>query len=326
MKVIQINQTGNPDNLHYLEFEKPTPNEGQVLVKISAIGVTFGDIMVQRGVYPIMPNLPATLGFECSGIVESVGSDVNNIAVGQSVAILGTAGCYAEFVVAEQAMVIPIPDSLDKDIAAAFPTAYLTAYHLLHSMGQVKSGQSVLVYGAAGGVGTAVIQLAKLAGVNVIGLSSSNEKTAFAKLQGADYVINYKTEDVISRVKEITGGVGVNLVLNSLAGKTFDQDFELLAPMGQIIWFGFASGYPESNLTETLGNSFMKSAGIRTFTLYNVFENTQLFKESVEILLGYLEQGKIKPNILKTIPLSDARKAHELMESSQVKGRVILKP
>lgn len=326
MKAIQIVQTGAPDNLRYQDLDKPTPGEGQVLVKTAAIGVTFGDIMVQRGVYPVMPDFPATLGFECSGTVESVGNGVNNITVGQSVVILGTAGCYAEFVVAEQALVIPVQDSLDKDIVAAFPTAYLTAYHLLHSMGHVQSGQSVLVYGAAGGVGTAVIQLAKLAGVSVIGLSSSDEKAAYAKQQGADYVINYKTENVVSRVKELTGGDGVSLVLNSLAGKTFEQDFELLAPMGQIIWFGFASGYPEINLTEALGNSFMKSAGIRTFSVYNIFENTELFTDSMKILLGYLEQGKIKPRIFKKIPLSDARKAHELMESSIVEGRVILEP
>jgi len=301
------------------------PAEGQVLVKVSVIGVTYGDVMVQRGVYPVMPELPATLGFECSGVVESIGKGVSDISVGQSVAVLGTMGCYAEYVVAEQAMVIPVPESLDKNLVAAFPIAYLTAYHLLHSMGQVKKGQTVLLYGAAGGVGTAVIQLAKLVGVNVIGISSSDEKATYAKQQGADDVINYNTENVIERVRDITDSNGVDLILNSIAGNTFEQDFELLAPMGQVIWFGFAAGYPQLNLTETLGNAFMKSAGIRTFTLYSIFENSQLFNSSVKTLVQYLVDGKIKPQIYEKILLSEAPRAHELLESSVVKGRLLLK-
>jgi len=326
MKAIQINQTGEPNILNYVELEKPTPAKGQILIKISAIGVTFGDIMVQRGVYPIMPSLPATLGFECSGIVESVGEGVSDIKVGQSVAVLGTMGCYADFVVAEQAMVFAVPDSVDKDSVAAFPITFLTAYHLLHTMGHIQSGQTILLYGAAGGVGTAVIQLAKLIGATVIGLSSSDDKIAYAKQQGADHVINYNTEDVTARVKEITNENGVDLILNSIAGKTFEQDFNVLASMGQIIWFGFAGGYPEVNLSESLGNGFMKSVGVRTFTIYNIFENAELYRNSMNTLVQYLVDGKINPQIHEKINLSEASRAHELMESSVVKGRLLLKP
>ena len=326
MKAVQIKKTGNPDVLEYIDIEQPSPGKGQVLVKTEAIGVTFGDIMVQRGVYPIMPTLPATLGFECSGIVESVGEGVSNIKIGQSVAVLGVAGCYAEYVVADEAMVFSVPDTIDKNLVAAFPITYLTAYHLLHTMGNVQSGQTILLYGAAGGVGTAVVQLAKMSGVNVIGLTSSDDKATYAKEQGADHVINYKTDDVVKRVYEITDGKGVNLVLNSLAGDTFEQDFNVLATMGQIIWFGFAAGYPQANLTESLGNGFMKSVGVRTFTLYNIFENPKLFAESMKTLLQYLAEGKIKPHIHEKITLSEAARAHQLMESSSVKGRLILVP
>jgi len=326
MKAIQIEQTGDTDVLEYVDIEQPSPDKGQVLIKTSTIGVTFGDIMVQHGVYPIVPPLPATLGFECSGIVESVGEDVSGIEPGQSVAVLGTMGCYAEYVVADKAMVIPVPDTMDKDIVAAFPITYLTAYHLLHTMGRVKPEQTVLMYGAAGGVGTAVIQLARLANVNVIGLTSSDDKASYAKQQGANHVINYKTEDVVQRVKEITGDKGVNLVLNSLAGDTFGRDFDTLAMMGQIIWFGFAAGSPQANLTELLGNGFMKSAGIRTFTLYNIFEMPELFTDSMKILIQYLKEGKIKPHIHEKIPLSEAARAHQLMEQSAVMGRLLLNP
>jgi len=326
MKAIQIKQTGETDVLEYVDIERPSPGKEQILVKTNAIGVTFGDIMVQHGVYPIMPPLPATLGFECSGIVESIGEGVSNIEIGQSVLVLGTMGCYAEYVVADKAMVIPVPDTIDKDLVAAFPITYLTAYHLLHTMGHIEPGQTVLLYGAAGGVGTAVIQLAKLANISVIGLTSSDDKAAYAKQQGANHVINYKTENVVQRVKEITDDKGVNLVLNSLAGNTFEHDFNVLANMGQIVWFGFAAGFPQANLTESLGNGFMKSAGIRTFTLYNIFENPELFVDSTKKLIQYLSEGKIKPHIHEKIPLSEAARAHQLMEQSAVMGRVILKP
>ncbi|MBL1275316.1 MAG: zinc-binding dehydrogenase [Ectothiorhodospiraceae bacterium] len=326
MKAIQIHQTGDIDVLKIVDIERPIPEKTQVLIKTSAIGVTYGDIMVQHGVYPVMPDLPATLGFECSGIVESVGEDVTGLVVGQSVAVLGTMGCYAEYVVADATMVMPVPDSIDKDLVAAFPITYLTAYHMLHSMGRIEEGQTVLVYAAAGGVGTAAIQLARLAGVNVIGLTSSDDKASYTKQQGAHHVINYKTEDVVQRVKELTNGDGVNLVLNSLAGNTLARDFEVLANMGQIIWFGFAAGYPQENLTEVVSNNFMKSTGIRTFTLYNIFENRELFISSFKTLLDYLNEGKIKPHIHEKLPLAEVARAHQLMESSVVKGRLVLKP
>jgi len=326
MKAVQIKKTGNPDVLEYIDIEQPSPGKGQVLVKTEAIGVTFGDIMVQRGVYPIMPTLPATLGFECSGIVESVGEGVSNIKIGQSVAVLGVAGCYAEYVVADEAMVFSVPDTIDKNLVAAFPITYLTAYHLLHTMGNVQAGQTVLIYGAAGGVGTAVIQLAKMVGVNVIGVTSSEDKVNYAKQQGADYVINYKTDDIIKVVNKITDGKGVNLILNSIAGDSFGNDFNNLATMGQIVWFGFAAGFPQANLTELLGGSFMKSSGIRTFTLYNVFAIPDLFSKSMRTLINYLTENKIKPHIHEVLPLSEADRAHKLLEGSSVKGRLILVP
>jgi len=325
MKAVQIKKTGNPDVLEYVDIERPLIDKGQVLVKTSAIGVTYGDIMVQQGVYPVMPSLPATLGFECSGIVESVGESVTVVKAGESVAVLGTIGCYADYVVADETMVIPVDDSIDKDLVAAFPITFLTAYHLLHTMGHVEPGQTVLLYGAAGGVGTAVIQLAKLVNVNIIGLTSSDDKAVYAKQQGANHVIIYKTEDVTQRINAITNEHGVDLVLNSMAGDTFDLDINVLANFGQIIWFGFSAGFPQSNLTELLSNSFMKSAGIRTFTLYNIFEKPDLFTNSINTLVQYLEQGRIKPHIHQKIALSEAAYAHQLMESSNVKGRLILK-
>ncbi len=206
-------------------------------------------------------------------------------------------------------------------------TALNFYYHMMHTMAQVKEGQTILVYAAAGGVGTAVAQLAKPAGVMCIGLTSTDEKARHAKEQGMEHVINYKSEDVTARIKEITGSKGANLILNSVAGDTFGRDFELLAPIGQIIWFGMAAGPPQGNLTEQLGAAFGKSAGIRTFVLYSIYDlDPQLTAESFELLFDYLTKGQIKPHIHERLPLSEAARAHELLESGTVNGKLLLKP
>ena len=176
-------------------------------------------------------------------------------------------------------------------------------------------------------MGTAVIQLAKQADVTVIGLTSTEEKVNFARAQGIDHIINYKTEDLVEQVKKITDGKGVSIILNSVAGDTFSRDFEILAPLGQIIWFGMAAGLPQGNLNEQLGAGFAKSAGIRTFVLYSIFDlDPTLASRSSGKLFGYLAEKKIKPHIYERIPLSEAARAHELLESGTVHGKLILKP
>jgi NADPH2:quinone reductase len=176
-------------------------------------------------------------------------------------------------------------------------------------------------------VGTAVIQLGKLAGVTIIGLTSSEEKVRFAREQGIDHIINYKTEDVLQKIKNITNGKGVNVILNSVAGNTFGRDFEALAPLGQIIWFGMAAGMPEGDLGQQLGTGFAKSAGIRTFLVFNVMDlNPVLMNRSVKALFDHLGRKKIKPHIYKRIPLAEAARAHRLLESGAVSGKLILKP
>jgi NADPH2:quinone reductase len=224
MKAVQIHETGGFDVLKYEEVKTPSPETGQVLINVVSASVNFADVMVRKGVYPFMPPLPAIPGLECSGIVESVGEGVTGIRPGQHVVLLGEK-CYAEYVLADAGSVTPIPDDLNMDEAAALIVNYATAYHMLYTMGGVKEGQCVLVYAAAGGVGTAVTQLAKIAGVKVIGLTSSDEKAQYARDQGIDFIINHKTEDVAEKIKEITHGQGVNLILNSVAGDTFGGTF-----------------------------------------------------------------------------------------------------
>jgi NADPH2:quinone reductase len=326
MKAVQIDKTGSWDVLKYREVETPSPGPSQVRVKTASISVNFADIMLRKGSYLETPPFPAVPGLECGGTIDAVGKNVKDLKAGQPVIVFGP-NCYAEYVLAETAQVVPVPVGIDLDDAAALTVNYLTAYHMLHSMADVQKGQTVLVYAAAGGVGTAVIQLSKPAGITVIGLTSSDEKSTFAQSQGADYIINYKREDVLARVKEITRDIGVELILNSVAGNTFARDFEALAPLGQIIWFGFAAGAPEKNLTDLLQSGFRKSLGIRTFVIYTIAQfHPGRMRQSYEVLFRYLKEGIVKPHIHERIPLQDAARAHRLLESGAVTGKLILKP
>lgn len=328
MKAIRIAQTGSPEALQYVNVPTPTPGRGQVLVRVTSASVNFADVMMRQGTYPMMPPLPFTPGLEYSGVIEAVGDDVAELKPGHNVVVFGSGAGYAQYAVADARAVIPIPDDLDKDLAAALPVVYLTAYHILHTLARIQAGQWVLVYAAAGGVGTAAIQLARLAGAHVIGLTSSEEKLHFAKDQGADHVINYKREDVVKRVHEITGGRGVDAILNSVAGDTLFRDFELLAPLGQIIWFGLAAGLPPESLVQQFANHFGRGVGIRTFHL--IFSVAQPYPElmmrAFETVLELLTARKVRPHIHECIPLADAARAHRLLESGAVKGKLILRP
>lgn len=326
MKAIQLHQTGAFEQLKYEAVDPPLADKNQVLIKVISASVNFADVMTRRGTYPMMPPLPAIPGNDCSGIVESVGEKVTQFHPGQPVAAIGL-GCYADYMVTSPLAVFPIAEDIDMDEAAAIPVNYLTAYHMLHTMAGVRKGQTILSYAAAGGVGTAVVQLARLAGVKVIGLTSTDAKADFARSQGYDHIINYQTADVVGRVKEITEGKGVEIILNSAAGDTFSRDFKMLAPLGQIIWFGMAAGPPQGNLAEQLGAKFVKSAGIRTFMLPSIFElDPALMARSAKILFKYLADKRIKPHIYERLPLSEAARAHKLLESGKVQGKLILKP
>jgi NADPH:quinone reductase-like Zn-dependent oxidoreductase len=326
MKAIQVHQTGSPDVLKYEDIKNPVPKSGQVLVKVISASVNWADVMLRKGTYPGMPSLPAIPGIDGTGIVESVGDNVTHVTPGQNVMIFSQK-CYAQYTVARAASVTPIPEGIDMDEAASLPVNYLTAYHMIHTMAHVQPGQTILIYAAAGGVGTAVIQLGKLAGITVIGLTSSDEKARYTKEQGIDYIINYNTEDVLQKLREITNGKGVNVILNSVAGNTFSRDFESLAPLGQIIWFGMAAGLPQENLAEQLGAAFVKSTGIRTFVVYSILDlDPSIMAESIDTLFKYLAEKKIKPQIYDRIPLAEAARAHDILENGAVTGKLILKP
>ncbi len=323
MKVIRMHQTGPYDVLRLEELETPEPGTGKVSIETAAISVNFADSLIRRGLYPAMPPLPAILGLEASGTVASVGDGVTGIDPGQRVVFFGPS-CYADRVVVDAHAVTPLPDGVSFEAAAALPVNYLTAYHMLHTMARMPAGSSVLVRAAAGGVGTAAAQLCKLAGIRAIGATSSSEKAAFARAQGYDEVIIYTQEDVAERVRELTDGRGVDVVLESVAGDVFAQSFDVLAPLGQIIWFGMAGGEPTIDLGAKIRETAGRSLGVRFFVLYSVASAD--FASSMRELLEHVEAGRITPRIHATLPLAEAGKAHELLESKAVMGKVLLTP
>ena len=263
---------------------------------------------------------------ELAGIVESVGEGVTKVSKGESVILLGRK-CYAEYAIASEREVTPIPKNVDPDMAATLPVNYLTAYHMIHTVTNTQSGQTILAYAAAGGVGTAIIQLGKLAGINVIGLTSTDEKVQYAKKQGITHVINHSKEDVTKKVMEITNGKGVDLILDSVAGKTFTSNFDMLAPLGQIILYGQRGGAPPPNTLDKLMTNFTRGIGIRVFTVYSVSARyPDLMTQSMTTMIEYLRKNKIHPEIYARIPLREAAKAHKLLESRVVTGKIILKP
>ncbi len=323
MQAIRINRTGGPEVMEYQELDDPVCGERQVLVAIKSISVNFSDVLVRRGEYPYMPQLPAILGSESAGEVVEVGDKVTAVKAGDQVIVFGHPS-YCSLAAVPDDKIVPIPQNIDLDAAAALPIIYLTAYHMLHTVRRVNNGETVLVYAAAGGVGTAIIQLGKIAGLKMIGLTSQDQKADLIREMGIDHVINYKQEPVVERVNELTSGKGVDLILDSVAGPGFDLNFKMLNTLGQVIWFGIADGNPSTNLLRALGSDPSQSYSVSMFHLFSIMKNPALARESFATLIEYLDQGLISPIIHQTLPLSEAGAAHEILEQHENTGKVIL--
>jgi len=323
MKAIRVDSAGSFEALQQVEVDRPVPEAGQVLVRTAAISINFADTMVRRGIYPGMPPFPVIPGLEASGTVEAVGEGVTTLKPGQRVVAFGRS-CYAEFVVFDESSVAALPDGVDLAAAAALPVVYLTAYHMLHTMAKLEKGSTVLVRAAAGGVGTAVGQLCRRAGIRAIGTTSSRLKADFALDQGYDEVILYTEENVVERVRALTAGQGVEVVLDAVAGDGFAEGFEMLAPLGQIIWFGMAAGPPRADIGQKILEHAGRSAGVRFFVLYSVPPDQ--FAASMKSLLQDVASGTINPRIHATLPLDQAGRAHEALESQAVMGKILLEP
>ena len=327
MKAVIIEQTGGSDKLIYKEVDTPQPGAGQVLIKVEAAPVNFIDTIIREGNMPpgMMPDLPYISGVEGSGIV--VDANGSELIEGQKVAFLGTIGAamYAEYTVVDSDKLIVLDDNADLVEAGAMPVTYFTAYHMLHNVVRAEKDKFALIYASTGGVGTALIQLAKVAGLKVIALDRKDDKVTRALELGADYAFN-STGDWIDEVKRVTDGKGVNYIFNPVAGDTIKQDLDVLATLGHIVVFGFLAGAGETNTQAEILNHFSKAPTLSYSEIYaTYFSQFDLVKSSLEQVYRLLSEGKLKP-IYSTMPLPEASLAHQQLESGKVMGKLVLTP
>jgi NADPH2:quinone reductase len=277
-----------------------------------------------------MPPLPAIPGIELAGTVVEQGPGVSEPAVGQPVFVSARdlpvrAGCYAEYIAVPTHAAHPLPAGCSLEAAACLSN-YQVAYHLLHSAARGVAVESVLIHTAAGGVGSAAVNLALIAGIKVIGVAGSEAKRLAVEALGAQHAIDYRGEDVIARVNEITGGRGVDLILDPIGGKGFGRNFAMLASLGMVISYSRLDGPPDPEFLSSMRAHSSKSPAVRFFTIHSFDDRPDIRAATMRTLLDHLAAGRIRPLIHDRLPLSEAARAHQLLESGAVIGKLLVKP
>jgi NADPH2:quinone reductase len=338
---IIITHYGGPDELRVVEEECPEPKEGDVRVKVLAAGVSLPDVMMREGIPPETPRLPFTPGWDLVGVVERLGDGVSGIEPGQIVAALPITGAYAEFVCLPQRELVPVPSGLDAAEAVSLVLNYVTAYQMLHRSAKVKPGQRVLIHGAAGGVGSALLQLGRLAGLERYGTCSSRGASAVSELAGIP--IDYQRQDFVEEIHRLTRE-GVDAVFDGIGGAHIWRSRKALRPGGRVVAYGLTAMLRGGRLASGRGGRRDRFRGIAIFGLYiaggwllpgrkrvvpySIQWLKRLrpawFRQDLIALFDLLKQQKIKPLIAQRFPLTEARLAHELLGKGGVTGKIVL--
>jgi NADPH2:quinone reductase len=321
-KAIVVHQTGGPEQLSFEDHSVGEPGPGQVKLRQTAIGLNFIDTYQRSGLYPVQA--PFVAGNEGAGVITALGEGVTDFKVGDRVAYQGQIGAYATERLAAAERMVPIPEGIDDQTAAAIMLKGLTAYYLLHKTWPLARGEAILWHAAAGGVGQIATQWAKALGATVIATAGSAEKLELARAQGCDHLINYRTEDFAARVKEITGGKGVDVVYDGVGKATFEQSLDCLRPRGLMASFGNASGVvsiPDITVLSRKGSLYVT----RPTTAHYLGAREALL-EGADALFVAVASGSIKVNIGKTFPLSQTADAHRALEGRETTGSVVLLP
>jgi len=338
MRQIWITRTGGPEVLEVREAPDPEPGEGQVRIRVKASGVNFADTMARIGLYPDAPKIPCVVGYEVAGTVERAGKGVTGFADGDRVLALVRFGGYSDVVIAPVNQVVKLPDSLTFESAAAIPVNYLTAWIMLITLGNVAAGDKVLVHAAAGGVGQAALQICKHRGAEVIGTASPGKHARLREL-GVAHTIDYTTQDFAEEVKRITGGRGVDIVLDAVGGKSFAKSYASLAPLGRLFIFGassFSSGQTRNIATVLKGFFALPSfkplklmdenRGVFGVNLGHLWGETARTQRILKEMLALVETGVLAPVVDKTFPFSKAGEAHAFLGDRKNFGKVLLAP
>jgi NADPH:quinone reductase len=340
---IIVTHYGGPDALKVVEEECPEPKEGEVRVRVLAAGVSLPDVMMREGVHPETPPLPFTPGWDLVGVIDRLGAGVSGIEPGQVVAALPINGAYAEFVCLPQRDLVPVPSGLDRAEAVSLILNYVTAYQMLHRSAKVSPGQRVLIHGASGGVGTALLQLGHLAKLEMYGTCSSRAASTVSDLGAIP--IDYQHQDFVKEIHNLTGK-GVDVVFDSIGGTHIWRSRKALRPGGTVVAYGLTSSLSGGRLASGRPGGRHRFRAIAIFGLYIAASwllpgrkrvvpysiqwlkrlRPALFREDLIALFDLLKQRKIMPLIARRLPLADARHAHELLGKGGVIGKIVLVP
>lgn len=323
MRAVVCKEYGPPESLVVEEVAEPEVSPGKVRIEVRAAGVNYPDVLIIQNKYQFKPPLPFTPGGEVAGVVSEVGEGVTHVAPGDRVlASTGWAG-FAEQAVAEARGVIPIPDAMDFETAAAFLMTYGTSHHALVDRAEIQPGESLLVLGAAGGVGLAAVEIGRVLGARVIAAASSPEKLAVCKEHGAEEGIDYSREDLKQRAKELTGGQGVDVVYDPVGGELAEPALRATAWKGRFLVIGFVAGIPKVPLNLTL----LKGCQVvGVFWGAFVGRENERHQRNVRELLGWYEEGKLRPRISASYPFDRVAEALNDLALRRVKGKVVLVP
>jgi NADPH2:quinone reductase len=338
---IIVTHYGGPDALQVVEEECPEPKDGEVRVKVLAAGVSLPDVMAREGIHPETPAVPFTPGWDLVGVVDRSGRGVSGIEPGQMVAAMPIHGGYAEFVNLPQRELVPVPSGLDPAEAVSLILNYVTAYQMMHRSARVKAGQSVLIHGASGGVGTALLQLGRVAGLEIYGTCSSRGASAVS--DAGAIPIDYQHQDFVEEIHRLTGE-GVDVVFDSIGGAHIWRSREALRSGGRVVAYGLTGSLSGGRLASGRSGGRHRFRGVAIFGLYIAGGwllpgrkrvvpysiqtlkrlKPELFRQDLTALLDLLRQQKIKPIIAQRFPLAEARQAHELLGKGGVIGKIVL--
>ena len=339
-KRVVVTHYGGPEVITVIEEDIPTPKVGEIRVKVLAAGVSLPDVLAREGVHPETPRVPFTPGWDLVGIVDLLGEGVTGFELRQTVAAMPIHGCYAQYVCVPQHKLVPVPAGLDAAEAVAVVLNYVTAYQMLHRSAKAKAGQRMLIHGASGGVGSAMLQLAKLAGVEMYGTCSAEGATVVRELGGIP--IDYKNADFVKEIRRLTPD-GVDAVFDGIGGLWRSRD--ALREGGRVVTYGFQSKMRGGRMASGRGgrHPIRESAELGWYIVRNWFKfgrksmipysiqwlmriKPAWFRDDLLKLLDLLKQGKIKPLIARRLPLEEARRAHEMLGEGGVLGKIVLLP
>jgi len=322
LKALLCKQFGPPESLVLEDVASPKPGPGEVVVSVKAASVNFPDVLIIQNKYQFKPPLPFSPGSELAGVVKEVGEGVTNVKPGDRVIAFTTYGAFAEETKTEATRLLPMPKGMDFPSAASFILTYGTTDHALRDRGRLKAGETLLVLGAAGGVGIAAIEVGKALGARVIACASSDEKLAVCREHGADDTINYAAGDLREGIKGLTGGKGVDVIYDAVGGPYTEPAFRSIAWRGRLLVIGFAAGdIPKLPLNLPL----LKGADV-VGVFWGDFTRREpkSFLESARQLMRWFEEGKLKPHVSATFPLEKAAEAMNLLASRKAKGKVVV--